>query len=108
MKIKWNELKTTIDEMYQSGLTIEEMSQAIGIKAVTLENKLYEWGYKNLHVKRQFVREFWCRWCGTHVTADPMMGDKRTVFCSHACEKKYWKKPKRYGTGMHLVFGEKK
>lgn len=35
-------------------------------------------------------REFYCRQCETHIKViDPK--DKRVVFCSKVCEKKYWR-----------------
>lgn len=108
MKIKWKELKPKIDEMYQSGMTVEEMAEKLKMNPITIVDKLYEWGYKNLHMKRKYVNEFWCRQCGEHVVADPMFGDMRTVFCSRQCEKKYWKKPRKHGNGFHLVEGLKK
>ena len=35
-------------------------------------------------------REFNCRQCGTNVKVTDKK-DKRTVFCSQKCEKKYWR-----------------
>lgn len=55
--------------------------------------------------KREFSRilpSFNCRCCGRTVV--PEKGDRRTVFCSKQCEKKYWRHPKDYKTGTHIVF----
>lgn len=35
-------------------------------------------------------REFDCRQCGTHIVVTNSK-DKRVVFCSSVCEKKYWR-----------------
>ena len=47
-------------------------------------------------VKRyDFPREFRCRTCGAFVHVnDPV--DKRTVFCSPLCSRRYWRHPERY------------
>ena len=36
---------------------------------------------------------FECSMCGRTVVTDPERKDKRTRFCSHECEKKYWRHP---------------
>ena len=52
---------------------------------------------RTANVKRyDFPREFRCRTCGTFVQVnDPT--DKRTVFCSPICGRRYWRHPERYG-----------
>lgn len=39
------------------------------------------------------VIEFNCSKCGRHVITDGTPKDKRTRFCSHECEKAYWRHP---------------
>lgn len=36
---------------------------------------------------------FQCRHCGKKVVTEGGSKDKRTTFCSHRCEKNYWKHP---------------
>lgn len=51
-------------------------------------------------------REFDCRQCGTHVKVmDPK--DKRVVFCSKVCEKKYWRL-KSKADALHKKRGREK
>ena len=52
---------------------------------------------REANVKRyDFPREFRCRACGSFVQVnDPT--DKRTVFCSPICGRRYWRHPERYG-----------
>lgn len=43
----------------------------------------------------EVIRSFDCKWCGEEViVTDPT--DKRTVFCSDYCNRKYWKHPSKY------------
>ena len=37
--------------------------------------------------------EFDCACCGRHVVTEEGTSDRRTRFCSHSCEKKYWRHP---------------
>ena len=43
---------------------------------------------RDIHV----IREFGCRFCGKTVYVSDK-NDRRKVFCSVTCEKKYWKHP---------------
>lgn len=45
------------------------------------------------------ARTFECRYCGQIVSIAEDAKDKRTVFCSVDCEKKYWKHAYRYNYG---------
>ena len=41
------------------------------------------------------IREFYCKDCNARVLIGDTQ-DRRTVFCSRSCERKYWKKPADY------------
>lgn len=40
-----------------------------------------------------YSRTFECRQCGKSITTADTFKDKRQVFCSASCEKKYWRHP---------------
>lgn len=45
---------------------------------------------KDIPYERPILREFPCRMCGRTITVTDEL-DRREVFCSHECEKKYWR-----------------
>lgn len=58
-------------------------------------------------------REFWCMECYSHIVVTDRK-DKRTVFCSASCEKKFWKHPHweksgltKYGSEWKYIAHEK-
>lgn len=57
-------------------------------------------------------REFDCPTCGAHVVITKR-SDRRMVFCSNECHRRYWRHPERYkknrhDTGYEPVPAEKK
>lgn len=81
--------------------------------AIYCSNKCGQWAWRHLskEERSKFHRplpDFDCRYCGKHVYVDAQNGDKRTVFCSHECEKKWWRHPRDYGTGTRVVSVPKK
>lgn len=54
--------------------------------------------YRQKHSVRYPAITFSCAWCGRSVTTEEHTGgqpDKRTKFCSVACEKKFWRHPEK-------------
>lgn len=51
-----------------------------------------------------YPRQFDCRYCGRHVAVDvPKDGEKwdqRSVFCSHHCERQFWRDVTRHPTHL--------
>lgn len=60
----------------------------------------------NQYYDVQIEREFECRQCGTHVSVTSHK-DKRVVFCSQKCEKKYWRL-KSKADALHKKRGREK
>lgn len=50
---------------------------------------------------RRKLPKFNCRFCGKSVV--PGENDRRFVFCSRECEKKWWRHPHDYKSGMRIV-----
>lgn len=60
--------------------------------------KCQQWANNNHLIPPRVPYEFDCRCCGKHVVTAPF-GDRRTVFCSKQCEKRWWKHPQKKRNG---------
>ena len=62
------------------------------------------WAYSNKLIPPREPYEFDCAHCGKHIVTAPYH-DRRSRFCSRACEKKYWRHKKKHDGNLGMSAG---
>lgn len=79
---------------YQDGMNISQLARKYKYSRPVIIQRLKRAGvYVNCYIHEPI--EFVCPSCGVRVVTTPETGDRRTRFCSHTCEKRYYKNRKK-------------